>query len=87
MISRHSLLKWKGAQRNHQGNDIMKIGDKVNVYLDPFTVSDLEDVGVIKSIPHALGDNDVKGRPIFGCLIKFGSEHTGYWRTVSELVK
>ena len=61
-----------------------KIGDKVNVYLDPFTVSDLEDVGVVESTPRPTEDHDVKGRPIFQCVIKFGNEHAKYFRAVSE---
>ena len=62
----------------------MKIGDKVNVYQDPFTVSNLEDSGVIKSTPKPTGDNDVKGRPMFRCAIEFDGEDTLYPRTISE---
>lgn len=61
-----------------------KIGDKVNVYLDPFTVSDLEEPGIIKSTPEPTGDNDIKGRPMFRCAIRFGDEWTRYHRTISE---
>ena len=63
----------------------IKVGDKVNVYLDPFTVSDMEGAAEVITAPKRVGDKDEKGRPMYRCIVKFENEGSGYYRTVSEL--
>ena len=65
----------------------IKKGDKVNVYMDPFTVSDIEGHAVVRNKPYPTGDNDEKGRPTYHCTVMFDNESTVYFRIVSELAQ
>lgn len=64
---------------------MIKKGDKVNVYLDPITVSDLEGVGTVMTNPTRDGGKDVNGNELLRCCVQFDNEHERYFRTVSEL--
>ena len=63
----------------------MKKHDRVNVYYDHFTVSDLEGSGTVLTTPQPAGDNDDKGRPLYRAVVQFDGELPGYFRTISEL--
>lgn len=65
----------------------IKKGDRVNVYIDPFTVSDLEESATVKTHPHFTGDYDVKQRKMYRCIVKFDSygHDDEFFRTISEL--
>jgi hypothetical protein len=67
-----------------KGDSKMKKNDRVIVYLDPFTVSDVEGAGTVVTTPDPVQENDDKGRPMYRACVRFDDEEQSYFRTISE---
>jgi hypothetical protein len=64
----------------------IKVGSRVMVYQDPYTLVDEEEEATITRVIQSEVDFDCKGNEIFYCKVRFDDEPKSYHRLVSVVL-